>query len=346
MDPEPPQTVFILKPSSFGDIIHTLPAVGRLKAAWPSSRMTWLANSEWTPLLEGNPHVDRIISFPRSEFRGGAGWLKFFCWQRQRLRGLRPDLVLDFQGLLRSAFIGRLSAPRVFYGMTDAREGARWFYDGAAAMPPGVPHAVERYLALANFALRKPLLDGIQSPVSPRSFALPAGEPLAQSFIGDLTSGFILLHPFARGEGKSLTAAQVAEFCARLAPRQVVLVGRGPETAGPVPPGSLDLLDRTSLRQLIWIMRRAAFVISVDSGPSHLAAALGRPMVAIHTWSDPRRVGPYRSDAWVSKSGQLVQMRDLPTLGPAFFEMPPARLSGAQIEAICALATSPSSSCA
>ncbi len=103
----------------------------------------------------------------------------------------------------------------------------------------------------------------------------------------------------------------------------------------------LDLLNRTSISQLIWLIRYASFVVSVDSGPAHLAAALGRPMVAIHAWSDPRRVGPYREDAWVWKNGRLVQVRDLATMERSFFEPRPLDLSVGDVAAIAALATSP-----
>ena len=121
--------------------------------------------------------------------------------------------------------------------------------------------------------------------------------------------------PMRAGAGKSLTEDQIQLIIQRLAPQQVVLVGRS-ETSRPRFGSSVvDLVNRTSLSQLIWIIRRAACVVSVDSGPSHLAAAVGRPLIAIHTWSDPRRVGPYRDDAWVWKNARLVQMKHRPRTG-------------------------------
>ena len=344
MASDPPRSILILKPSSFGDIIHTLPAVARLKASWPAARFHWLINPEWSPLLDGNPDLDGIVPFPRREFCGWQGPIKFLAWHRKQVRAVHPDLVLDFQGLLRTAIIGRLATPAHFFGMADAREGARWFYDRHAPMPQGVPHAVERYLALADFAVHQS--DVSRSSPGEIQFPLPFGEPLAGSTAANLSPSFVLLHPFSRGEGKSLTTAQIQKLCARLMPRQVVIVGRRPDGVGTMPASSLDLLDRTMLSQLIWTISQAAFVISVDSGPAHLAAALGRPMVAIHTWSDPRRVGPYRSDAWVWKNGRLLQMRALPTMPPDFYRTEPHVLSASGIEAICALATSRADSCA
>ena len=104
----------------------------------------------------------------------------------------------------------------------------------------------------------------------------------------------------------------------------------------------ISLLNQTTLSQLIWLMRRASFVVSVDSGPAHLAAALGRPMLAIHAWSDPRKVGPHRPDAWVWKNGTLTQVRDLATMNAEFYKPRPLLLQQSDLDAIARLATSPS----
>ena len=161
------------------------------------------------------------------------------------------------------------------------------------------PHAVARYLALVA-AL------GIDT-TPPLEWSLPQGSAPAGF---DNAQSFVLLHPFSRGAGKSLTAAQVAEFCRTLAPHRVVIAGRA-ET--PLPPleNATDLLNRTSLGELLWLLRRAAFTVSVDSGPMHLAAALSPRLLSIHTWSDPAKVGPYQPDAWIWKDRALFQMRDL-----------------------------------
>ena len=346
LDSIPPRSLLILKPSSFGDIIHTLPAVARLKAAWPATRLSWLVNPEWAPLLAENADVDEVICFPRHQFRGWGGIPRFLKWQRQMVRGPRSDLVLDFQGLLRSALIGRLNESGRFYGMADSREGARWFYHRIAPVPEGVPHSVERYLAFGDFVMQEYEGQKRLTDTTSLRFPLPSGEPLIEQDSERLADKFVLLHPFARGTGKSLSIEQVAELCRRLFPLQVVLIGRKSGRSGGMPEAALDLLNKTTLHQLIWTIRRAACVISVDSGPAHLAAALDRPVVAIHTWSDPRRVGPYRADAWVFKGGKLLQMRALSTLDNALFNAPPQDLTTPQIGSISSLAISLSGSCA
>jgi ADP-heptose:LPS heptosyltransferase len=303
-------SILVIKPSSLGDVVHTLPAVARLKRAWPASRIRWLVNTEWLPLLEGNPHIERTIEFPRQQFRGLLGGLKIVPWARGLHRCGAADLVLDFQGLLRSALLARLcrgKATRVL-GFADAREGARFSYDEAVDVA-GTEHAVDRYLALARHAI------GAAPAFSEPDLEWPLPPGTAVNGVDD--SPFILLHPFARGGGKSLSVAEVVAFCDGVAPQQVVVAGRTEMRLPPIA-NARDLLNRTTLHELVWLLRRAAFVVSVDSGPMHMAAALTPHLVAIHTWSDPRKVGPYRGDAWILAQGQLFQRAQ----GPPGLAMP------------------------
>ena len=218
-EPGPPRSVFILKPSSFGDIIHTLPAVARLKTAWPETRFAWMVNPEWVPLLEGNPDLDEIVVFPRREFRGLSGLRRLFHWQRCNVRGRQSDLALDFQGLLRTAIVGRLSRPHAFYGMPDAREGATWFYDQAAPIPAGTVHSVTRYLSLSEFALRRyGNMNPGDSETLPVRFALPLGEPPNSPELEGLEKHYVLLHPFSRGPGNRCPPGRLRNFVACFLP--------------------------------------------------------------------------------------------------------------------------------
>ena len=293
-----PRDILVIKPSSLGDVLHALPAVALVKQRWPDARLRWLINPAWAPLLEGTPNVDETVLFPRGDFRGLAGIAKIPTWARAMRREQRADLVLDFQGLLRSALIARLCSRGDIVGLSDAREGARFFYHRATDVR-GIAHAVDRYLALVKGL-------GIEF-AQPLDWTLPAGRPPV-GFSAE--APFILLHPFSRGAGKSLSVADTLDFCRTVAPWRVVLAGRTPETV----PGLAhvtDLLNRTTLSELIWLLRRAAFVVSVDSGPMHIAAALNPRLISLHTWSDPAKVGPYRPEAWIWKDGALVQVKDL-----------------------------------
>src|ERR1700716_200146 len=95
-------SILVIKPSSLGDIVHTLPAVAAVRDAHPRAKITWVINPELVPLLRGTPDVDQIRIFPRGEFRGLGAPRSLWPWLKQT-RKIRPDLALDFQGLLRSA---------------------------------------------------------------------------------------------------------------------------------------------------------------------------------------------------------------------------------------------------
>lgn len=290
-------SILIVKPSSLGDIVHTLPAAALLREVYPEADITWVINPEWAPLLRGNRSVDHVHIFPRGDL-GSFGMSKHLLpWLRQVAR-LRPDVAFDFQGLLRSALIGKMSHPRAFHGMSDAREGAHLFYQHTAPVDRSA-HAVERYLSLVeNFGVP------IQRPLR---FPLPTGDRVERF---DEDEPFVLFHPFARGGKKSLSDLAVEEFCHALAPRRVVIVGRSKRDL-PVPDNCVNLLNHTTILQLIWLIRRARFTVSVDSGPMHIAAALSDRLISIHTWSDPRKVGPYNQEAWVWKNGELLRVREL-----------------------------------
>jgi heptosyltransferase I len=281
--------------------VHTLPAVAAIREAHPQAEITWVINPEWATLLRGNPDVDHLHIFPRGDFHGLSAPASLLPWLK-KTRTLRPDVALDFQGLLRSAMIGRISHAREFWGMSDGREGSRLFYHHVARVNRRA-HAVERYLKLAEaFGAT------IQEPLR---FPLPTGDALPRF---DTYPPFVLLHPFSRGAGKSLGNAVIRNFCDALAPVRVVVVGKSSRRIAE-PDNCVNLANQTSLLQLIWVIRAAHFIISVDSGPMHIAAAVTSRLISIHTWSDPRRVGPYNPDAWIWRRGELARMRDFPDAG-------------------------------
>ncbi len=293
-----PREILVVKPSSLGDVVHTLPAVALVKKHWPKARVRWVVNPEWAPLLHGNPYVDEVVHFPRSKFRGLLGLRKIPAWAKAA-SSTPADLILDFQGLLRSALISRLClAPHGrIIGTSFAREGARFFYHHTTDVRE-IRHAVDRYLSIVTalgIAISRPL-----------EWPLPAGDAPADF---DFSRPFILLHPFARGSGKSLSKEDTLALCRRLAPARVVLAGRKDEPL-PTVENVENLLNRTTLAELIWLIRRAAFVVSVDSGPMHIAAALTPRLLAIHTGTDPVEYGPYRPDAWIWKDAALFRAGD------------------------------------
>ncbi|HME88367.1 MAG TPA: glycosyltransferase family 9 protein [Chthoniobacterales bacterium] len=290
-------SILVIKPSSLGDIVHTLPAVAAIREAHPRAIITWVMNPEFTPLLRGNHDVNHIHVFPRRDFSGLGAPVRFGPWLKET-RKLKPDLALDFQGLLRSAFIARASGAKQVYGMSDGREGSRFFYHHTAKVNKR-EHAVERYLKLAELAGAR-IGNDLRCP-------LPTGDTLPRF---DEYPPFILLHPFARGRGKSLANKVIEEICTAFAPTRVVVVGKA-NRAFDIAENCVELTNQTSLLQLIRLIRVARFIISVDSGPMHIAAAVNDRLLSIHTRTNPRRVGPYNPDAWIWKHGSIVRVSEL-----------------------------------
>jgi heptosyltransferase I len=292
-----PKSILIIKPGPLGDIIHALPAIALLREAHPHAEITWVINPELAPVLRGNPDVDHVYLTPRGEFRGLGAPKSLLTWL-SKTRELRPDLVLDFDGLLRSALFAKITGAKEISGMSNVFAAATWFYDRVAQVDRH-SHAVERCLKLAECA-------GATVGESLRC-QIPSGDPLPRF---DAHPPFVLLHPFARGQDKSLSNGVIEEFCSALAPTRVVIVGQS-HCRMNTPENCVDLTRQTSLLQLIWLIRVARFVVSVESGPMHIAATVTPNLISIHNWSDPRRIGPYNPDAWVWKHGQLVRVGDL-----------------------------------
>ena len=275
-----------------GDVIHALPVASSIHNAWPETKITWIVDPRWEPILRGNPAIDRIHFFPRESFRGVAGFGRSIPWYRG-LRTLEPAMALDLQCLLRSGVMAACSGAKTVYGLDDAREGAGFFYTNKIQVRRD-EHAVRRYLRAI------PAL-GID-PSTPWQWNLPAGEP-CRAF--SPTAPYIVLHPFSRGAGKSMDAAAIRAFVKAYQNKsQILVVGAG-SSGEDFGNGVVDLLGKTNLLELIALLRGAKFVVSVDSGPMHLAAALEVPLLSIHTWSDPRLVGPYSETAWIWQGGEI-----------------------------------------
>ena len=272
--------ILVVRLGAMGDIIHALPAVASLKHSFPGSRLTWIVEPKWAPLLEDNPFIDRIVLLRRDSL---AGLLE--SWRA--LRAERYDLAVDFQGLIKSAVVASAARPNRIFGFhrTQLRErAAALFYSNQTLSRAA--HVVDRNLDLAVAAGATTLL---------RTFPLPAGRPE-----GTLPPGhFVLASPLAGWRAKQWPIEHYQALAARLERELgIPLILDGP-------PGYR--LDHCSgLPGLIHATRCAAAVVGVDSGPLHLAAALGKPGVAIYGPTDPARNGPYGGSLRVLRSPAAV----------------------------------------
>jgi heptosyltransferase-1 len=261
--------ILVVRLSAMGDVIHTLPAVAALKQDGAAGHLTWLIEPKWAPLLEDNPFVDRVITLRR----GSLGGL-IETWRE--LRTHRYDFAIDFQGLLKSALCAKAARPERIFGFDESQlreRAAGLFYSHKIASRS--VHVVDRNLDLASAC-------GTGVRPCQRTFPLPSG-----CLEGDLPTGdFVLASPLAGWQSKQWPLEYYAQLGDRLKRELgMPLVLNGPADS--------SLPHRSGLPGLIHATRRAVAIVGVDSGPLHLAAALGKPGVAIFGPTDPARNGPY-----------------------------------------------------
>ena len=267
--------IAVIRLSAMGDIIHTLPAAASLKQSFPDRKLVWIVAPRWMPLLEGNPYIDELVPFERS----GFGALKS-SWRR--LRKIEAGLVLDFQGLVYSALLARAIQPEAIYGFhrSVARESlASLFY--THRIPVRGPHRVERNVQLVEAAGGRRLTHTAWIPPGAPEDSTPEGP-------------FILAAPFAGWAGKEWPLEKYEALGKRLHAEGIDLVANIPaHRAGEVMKLKHVRPHTSTIRGLIAATRSATAVLGVDSGPLHLAAALGKPGVGLFGPTDPACTGPY-----------------------------------------------------
>ncbi len=268
-------SILVIRLSAMGDIIHTLPAITTLKKSFPERKLAWLAAPRWMPLLEGNPFIDELIPLDRRNFSHARMTLR-------RVRALEPELAFDFQGLFQSALAGRLARPKALFGFAKsvAREPfASLLY--THRIPVVGPHRIQRAVQLAAAAGAREISFDAWIPPGFAEGDLPVGP-------------FVLTSPFAGWPGKEWPLESYEALGQLLNKEGLELVANAAEHK------SAELkrlkhvrLHTSGLNGLIDATRRATAVIGLDSGPLHLAAALGKPGVGLYGPTDPALTGPF-----------------------------------------------------
>ena len=286
-----PSRILIVRLGSLGDLVHTLPAVAALRRTFPTAEIDWLVDAPHRDFLELVPIITGLVVLER---RGAGGWLA----ARRRMRDRRYDLALDFQGLLKSAALARLSGAKEVIGLDRValREPqAAWFYgDRIPVNDRG--HVIEKNLQLAEAAgaARGPL----EFPIR------PVQSPEIEAFIGSLSAPHALVNPGAAWPNKRWPPDRLAVMARHLRDRHglvsVVLWGPGEaDAARAVVTGAGDaahLAPPTGLRDLIALAQDARLMISGDTGPLHITSALGVPAVALFGPTNAARNGPWDPD--------------------------------------------------
>jgi len=292
----------LVRLSSIGDVVHTLPALAALtRAGWECS---WLAEPAARPLLDGHPLLRHVVALPaRRGFSPRAAARAFSHLRRQRF-----DAAIDFQGLWKSAAWARLSGAQrvVGYASRWRREPASALLLGERADPAGLPgHVIDKNLWLLH-AL------GIEA-VGTREFPLPPTAAEAALVDRELRAGggrsgngngnLALLNPGGGWPNKLWPPEAYAELARGLAARGLrclVTWGPGEETLADrlaaASHGAAQRCFPTTLLEYVELARRARLVVAADTGTLHLACAVGTPVVGLYGPTDPARNGPFSPD--------------------------------------------------
>lgn len=288
--------ILILKPSSLGDVVHALPVLRLLRRHLPKSEIHWWIDSNLSPLLEADPDLTGVVRFERRRWTSPLRWPEM--WRSiQWLRAQQFDWVIDLQCLARSAAFAWLANGKLTIGLDEPREGARGFYDLIIPRATGPVHAVDRYLAV---------LPALNVPVDWNFTWLPERPAEAEAVRTKWLAGpapRIALQPGARWLNKRWPIEHFVELvrllAAQSADTRFLIMGSsddrplGDLLAAVAPERSMNLAGKTSLPEMVECLRRCAMLVTNDSGPMHVAAALGKPVIALFGPTDPRRTGPY-----------------------------------------------------
>lgn len=300
--PRPPCRIAVVKPSALGDIAHAVPVLSALRELFPAAHISWVVNNAYEPLLVGHPHLNATIPFDRGAFKRNP--LKAATYTLRfadRLRRGRFDLVIDLQGLLRTGLMTAATGAAVRVGFAASREGSRHFYTHRVEVPDADRiHAVDRYWRVIEALGGGHLAKRFVLPVQPAELAAVGAE------LASLPRPWLALAPGARWLTKRWPVGAFAEVANRAHAEfggSVLLVGAADDIAlsadlrsrltGP----NHDYTGKTGIAKMVAVLNRADVMLSNDTGPLHVAAALGVPCVAPYLCTRPVLHGPYNSPA-------------------------------------------------
>ena len=301
--------ILILKPSSLGDVVQALPVLRLLKLHFPKSEIFWWIDSTLRALLEDDPDLSGIFPFERRRWSSPFRWGEMLASIRE-MRREKFDWVIDLQSLARSGLFAWLTNGGLTIGLDDVREGARGFYDVAVALPAPAAHAVDWYLETLRV---------VGVPVHWNFTWLPERKTVATAVRVKWRADarrWLVLQPGARWDNKRWPVENFAELVRRLTGdfpefHFAIMGGKqdqalGESLARVEPKRCFDLTGKTSLPEMVEWIRLSELMVTNDTGPMHVAAALGKPVVALFGPTDPRWSGPF------GQINQAMQLASLP----------------------------------
>ena len=288
--------ILIIKLSSIGDVAHTLPCLSALRSAYPHAKIDWLVEEGPSEILNSNPLLNEAHVIKK------RGWFNDFkgSWSiAKKIQSIGYDIVIDFQGLFKSGIWVFLSRGKRRVGYDKSREFSYLFLNERLPQYNPDRHAVDRYLDVVKYLGLK--CDIVEFPIYISEHEKKrVGALLKSNDMGDRTP-FLVVNPVARWKTKLWGARKFVDLCNKLTDKlscKIVIIGASSE-------GEIDKIMRSAnnnvvnfagrlnLKELAYIMSLSSMVITVDSGPMHIAAAMSVPVIAIFGPTAPWRTGPY-----------------------------------------------------
>ena len=289
-----PAKLLIIKPSSLGDVVHSLPFLNVMRESFPRTEIHWVIAKGLEGLLENHPMVQKLLVINKEQWKNIKkirGTVSEFRSLVGELKGESYDIAVDLQGLLRSGILTAASKAPVRLGFREAREGSRLFYTQSITGGRDI-HAVDRYLKIAS---------AMGCDTRTVAFPMPlVKESLKIRQLKQETGEYAVFAPGARWKTKQWAAERFGLLSSVLSIPSII-IGSGAdealaeEAAAHSKGKAISMAGKTDIKELISLIRKAVFMVTNDSGPMHIAAACGVPVVALFGPTNPVRTGPYGS---------------------------------------------------
>jgi len=292
----------LIKLSSLGDVVHCFPILRAIKKHNPESHISWLIDDRFLELAQCSSAVDDLFLFYRDRWARPTRLFQTIgdCLDlRKKMKESKFDVAIDLQGLLRSGMVGWFSGARRRIGFPNGREGSRFFYNTSLPVPEGDVHAIDRYLSVLEH-LEIPYdgtVDyGIELPQEAQEKVDLAWPKNNEKEL------WVTINPNARWSSKRWPEEKFARLAYEVIERtgsRVFFIGTGKDRMRvarirmKTEKLTGDLTGRLSIPELFAFLGRTDLLITNDSGPMHMAAAIGTPVVAIFGPTNPSRTGPY-----------------------------------------------------
>ncbi|MDR3112538.1 MAG: glycosyltransferase family 9 protein [Elusimicrobiota bacterium] len=278
--------ILIIKPSSFGDIVQSLPCASALKDCVPNCEIHWVVFNGWDDIVSMCPDVDRIITWNRKNgIRGFFDVLK-------KVKRSEYDLAIDLQGLIRSAFLARYAKAKTKIGVPGMKEFSKFLIPEVYPKSSKINATIRnlepvRFLGLTNFKLR--------AKINIDDTILKSCQKILDK--NKVISRFITIFPFSRGKDKNWSPTNYQTLLNFITNRyskyQILILGQKEDFEKIVTEKTVDLCGQTDIKQLAGILSMSSLSIGADTGPMHLSSMLNVPSIFIFGNSDINETAPY-----------------------------------------------------